>query len=115
MVNWAMPQQTEPQPGGVIPISGGEDVALNYSMRPNTTAMFLSGDTSEMFIRGTDANGMTTVFRAFDINEKLPKTQQQMMGNSGNFATREEIDNIAKDLKEIKELLDGLTAPTPKG
>ena len=110
-----MPQQTEPQPGGIIPINGGEDAALNYSMRPNTTAMFLSGDTSEMFMRGTDANGMTTVFRAFDINEKMPKTQQQMMGNSGNFATREEVDNIAKDLKEIKELLDGLTAPTPKG
>lgn len=110
-------QNTEPQKhGGFIPISGGEESALNYILDPNSTVLFISGDTSEMFMRSVDANGMTNLFRAFDVKEKMPKYQANLMGESfGDFATKEDLQSLANEIKDLRKFLDELTSPDAKG
>lgn len=110
-------QSTEPRrQNGFIPISGGEESALNYILDANSTVFFISGDTSEMFMRSVDSNGMTNMFRAFDIKEKMPKYQVNLMGDSLNdFATKEDMQKLTNEVKDLKKFLDELTSPNIKG
>lgn len=110
-------QSTEPRrQNGFIPISGGEESALNYILDSNSTVFFISGDTSEMFMRSVDSNGMTNMFRAFDIKEKMPKYQVNLMGDSLNdFATKEDMQKLTNEVKDLKKFLDELTSPNIKG
>lgn len=101
---------------GFIPISGGEESALNYILDANSTVFFISGDTSEMFMRSVDSNGMTNMFRAFDIKEKMPKYQVNLMGDSLNdFATKEDMQKLTNEVKDLKKFIDELTSPGAKG
>jgi hypothetical protein len=110
-------QSTEPRrQNGFIPISGGEESALNYILDANSTVFFISGDTSEMFMRSVDSNGMTNMFRAFDIKEKMPKYQVNLMGDSLNdFATKEDMQKLTNEVKDLKKFLDELTSTSVKG
>lgn len=110
-------QSTEPRrQNGFIPISGGEESALNYILDSNLTVFFISGDTSEMFMRSVDSNGMTNMFRAFDIKEKMPKYQVNLMGDSLNdFATKEDMQKLTNEVKDLKKFLDELTSTSVKG
>ena len=110
-------QSTEPRrQNGFIPISGGEESALNYILDANSTVFFISGDTSEMFMRSVDSNGMTNMFRAFDIKEKMPKYQVNLMGDSLNdFATKEDMQKLTNEVKDLKKFLDELTSTSAKG
>lgn len=110
-------QSTEPRRlNGFIPISGGEESALNYILDSNSTVFFISGDTSEMFMRSVDSNGMTNMFRAFDIKEKMPKYQVNLMGDSLNdFATKEDMQKLTNEVKDLKKFLDELTSTSVKG
>lgn len=110
-------QSTEPRrQNGFIPISGGEESALNYILDSNSTVFFISGDTSEMFMRSVDSNGMTNMFRAFDIKEKMPKYQVNLMGDSLNdFATKEGMQKLTNEVKDLKKFLDKLTSTGAKG
>lgn len=110
-------QSTEPRrQNGFIPISGGEESALNYILDANSTVFFISGDTSEMFMRSVDSNGMTNMFRAFDIKEKMPKYQVNLMGESLNdFATKDDIQKLTNEVKDLKKFIDELTSPGAKG
>lgn len=110
-------QSTEPRrQNRFIPISGGEESALNYILDANSTVFFISGDTSEMFMRSVDSNGMTNMFRAFDIKEKMPKYQVNLMGDSLNdFATKEDMQKLTNEVKDLKKFLDELTSTGAKG
>lgn len=99
----------------VINISGGEESAINYMLNPNSTVFFLSSDTSEMFMRGTDANGMTNLFKAYDIKEKMPNYQMGLLERSGDFATKEDLKNLSNEIQDLKKFLDELTSPNAKG
>lgn len=99
----------------VINISGGEESAINYMLNPNSTVFFLSSDTSEMFMRGTDANGMTNLFKAYDIKEKMPNYQMGLLERSGDFATKEDFKNLSNEIQDLKKFLDELTSPNAKG
>lgn len=99
----------------VINISGGEESAINYMLNPNSTVFFLSSDTSEMFMRGTDANGMTNLFKAYDIKEKMPNYQMGLLERSGDFATKEDVKNLSNEIQDLKKFLDELTSPNAKG
>lgn len=99
----------------VITITGGEDSALNFVMEPNKTMFFISSDTSEMFMRGVGANGMTETFKAFDIKEKMPNYQANLIGQTGDFATKEDFNNLSKEIQDLKNFLDELTSPDVKG
>jgi hypothetical protein len=114
-------QSTTQPPGrnpqnGLISISGGEESALNYGLEPGSTVLLLSSDTNEMFMRGTDANGMTNLFRAFDIKEKMPQYQSNMMEqNLENYATKEDVKALSGEIAELRKFLEDLTSPNVKG
>lgn len=105
-------QQPTGQRNGFIPISGGEEAALNYALGSNATVMFISGDTSEMFMRGTDVNGMTNSFRAFDIKEKMTDYQRNLMGDGmTEYASKADVTALAEEISELKKFLEELTSP----
>lgn len=111
-------QQSTQQSGqGVISITGGEETALNYALNPNTTALFISTDTSEMFMRGVDSNGITNLFKAFDYAEKMPQYQSKYMEEqlSHNYVTKEDFNKLSNEITELKKFFDDLSKPVEKG
>lgn len=109
---------TQQQNGqGVISITGGEDTALNYALNPNSTALFISTDTNEMFMRGIDANGITNMFKAFDYKEKMPKYQAAYMERNlnENYVTKEDFNSLRNEIADLRKFFDDLSKPVEKG
>lgn len=111
-------QQSTQQSGqGVISITGGEETALNYPLNPNSTALLISTDTNEMFMKGVDANSITNVFKAFDIKEKMPKYQTKYMEQNlnENYVTKDDFNKLSNEIKELRKFFDDLSKPVEKG
>lgn len=102
---------------GVISITGGEETALNYALNPNTTALLISTDTNEMFMKGVDGNGITNVFRAFDIKEKMPNYQTKYMEQNlnENYVTKTDFDRLSNEIAELRKFFEDLSKPVEKG
>lgn len=110
-------QSTQQNGQGVISITGGEETALNYALNPNSTALLISTDTNEMFMKGIDGNGMLVTFKAFDIKEKMPKYQTKYMEQklNDNYVTKEDFNNLSNEIKELRKFFDELSKPVEKG
>ena len=111
-------QQSAQQNGqGLISITGGEETALNYALNPNTTALLMSPDTNEMFMKSVDSNGITNVFRAFDIKEKMPKYQTKYMEQNlnENYVTKDDFNKLSNEIAELRKFFDDLSKPVEKG
>lgn len=100
---------TEPIGLGVISITGGEKSALSYNMPANSSAFMISPDTNELFMRSVDLSGMTSTFRAFDLKEKMPECQSNMVNQ--NYATKDDFNKLSKDISDLKQFLEDLTKP----
>lgn len=105
-------KQTEPTGLGVISITGGEQSALSYAQPANSNAIFISSDTNELFMKSIDANGMISAFRAFDLKEKMTSQQNNMVDQ--NYVTKNELNELRKDIQDLRQFLDELTKPTIK-
>lgn len=120
MVNGANPylyglnqqKQSEPIGLGVIPITGGEPSALSYNQPANSNAIFISSDTNELFMKSVDINGMVSSFRAFDLIEKMTSQQNNMVDQ--NYVTKSELNDLRKDIQDLRQFLDDLTKPNKK-
>lgn len=110
-------QNTQQNGQGVISITGGEETALNYALNPNTTALLISTDTNEMFMKGVDGNGITNIFRAFDIKEKMPNYQTKYMEQNlnENYVTRSDFDKLSNEIAELRKFFEDLSKPVEKG
>lgn len=110
-------QNTQQNGQGVISITGGEETALNYALNPNTTALLISTDTNEMFMKGVDGNYITNVFRAFDIKEKMPNYQTKYMEQNlnENYVTRSDFDRLSNEIAELRKFFEDLSKPVEKG
>ena len=111
-------QQSTQQSGqGVISITGGEETALNYPLNPNSTALLISTDTKEMFMKGVDANGITNIFKAFDITEKMPKYQTKYIEQNlnENYVTKDDFNKLSNEIRELRKFFDDLSKPVEKG
>lgn len=110
-------QNTQQNGQGVISITGGEETALNYALNPNTTALLISTNTNEMFMKGVDGNGITNVFRAFDIKEKMPNYQTKYMEQNlnENYVTRSDFDKLSNEIAELRKFFEDLSKPVEKG
>lgn len=110
-------QNTQQNGQGVISITGGEETALNYALNPNTTALLISTDTNEMFMKGVDGNCITNVFRAFDIKEKMPNYQTKYMEQNlnENYVTRSDFDKLSNEIAELRKFFEDLSKPVEKG
>lgn len=110
-------QNTQQNGQGVISITGGEETALNYALNPNTTALLISTDTNEMFMKGVDGNCITNVFRVFDIKEKMPNYQTKYMEQNlnENYVTRSDFDKLSNEIAELRKFFEDLSKPVEKG
>lgn len=110
-------QNTQQNGQGVISITGGEETALNYALNPNTTALLISTNTNEMFMKGVDGNGITNVFRAFDIKEKMPNYQTKYMEQNlnENYVTKTDFDRLSNEIAELRKFFEDLSKPVEKG
>ena len=104
-------QNTQQNGQGVISITGGEETALNYPLNPNSTALLISTDTNEMFMKSVDVSGMTNVFRAFDLKEKMPQYQTKYMEQNlnENYVTKDDFNKLHDEIAELKKFFDDLS------
>lgn len=104
-------QNTQQNGQGVISITGGEETALNYPLNPNSTALLISTDTNEMFMKSVDVSGMTNVFRAFDLKEKMPQYQTKYMEQNlnENYVTKDDFNKLHEEIAELKKFFDDLS------
>lgn len=104
-------QNTQQNGQGVISITGGEETALNYLLNPNSTALLISTDTNEMFMKSVDVSGMTNVFRAFDLKEKMPQYQTRYMEQNlnENYVTKDDFNKLHEEIAELKKFFDDLS------
>lgn len=94
------------QNNSMIAFISDNALAVNYPVAPNTTVALINvSDTndSKMFIKSTQPNGMPNPTRVFELKEVTPQTEQT------DSVSRQEFDNLNKQLEQLKTMLAGLT------
>lgn len=98
------------------PINGltrvtGMDGAKAYQMPPNSVAALFDDSYDIMYVKSTDGAGFPTirVFDFFEHKEEAPVQQQPV--NVENFATKQELENLQNEVKQVKEMLSNGKQP----
>lgn len=86
----------------------GMDGARAYQMRPNCCAALFDGNDDVFYIKCTDGAGFPSI-RAFRF-EPVPEEKPQDL----NLVTRQDFDNLASQIDEIKELIANAQQPVRK-
>lgn len=89
---------------GLIRVTG-MDGAKAYQMPPNSVAALFDDSYDIMYVKSTDGAGFPTI-RVFDFYEHKEETPvQQQPVNVENFATKQELENLQNEVKQVKEML----------
>lgn len=82
-----------------------ESMAVNYPVNPGTTVAVLLVDdpnNGKLYIKSAEQNGCPNPMRIFSLKDITPQKV------SGDIVSRQEFDNVNKELQEIKSMLAGL-------
>lgn len=103
--------QNQPQPApanSMITFINDDSVAANYPVAPGTTVALINANDPQdgkMFIKSTEPNGMPNPMRVFSLQEITPQKQ------SGDMVSRQEFDNLTKQLQSMQQLLVAMSQP----
>ena len=102
-------QQQQPAPANsMITFINDDTIAPNYPVAPGTTVALINANDPQdgkMFIKSTEPNGMPNPMRIFALQEVTPQKQ------SADSVSRQEFDELTKQLQNMQQLLVGLQAP----
>lgn len=117
--NPMMTQPQMPQIGAQQPVNGltrvtGMEGAKAYQMPPNSVAALFDDSYDIMYVKSTDGAGFPTirVFDFFEHKEEAPVQQQPV--NVENFATKQELETLENEIKQVKEMLSNGKQPVPE-
>ncbi|MBO4703981.1 MAG: hypothetical protein J5617_04060 [Bacilli bacterium] len=84
-------------------VQGGEIGAKQYYVPPNSTAVLFDAENAEIFYwKSTDSSGMPTIRIAdFKFRDNLQAAASPV--------TKDDIDELRNQIKELREDLDGLS------
>lgn len=102
--NQAQPAQTN----SMITFINDDSMAANYPVAPGTTVALINANDPQdgkMFIKSTEPNGMPNPMRVFSLQEITPQRQ------SGDMVSRQEFDNLTKQLQSMQQLLVAMNQP----
>lgn len=102
-------QQQQPAPANsMITFINDDTIAPNYPVAPGTTVALINANDPQdgkMFIKSTEPNGMPNPMRIFAITEITPQKQ------SVDSISRQEFDELTKQLQNMQQLLGALQQP----
>lgn len=103
--------QNAPMTSGIIWVQG-EAGAKSYLVAPNTTVQLWDSEKQTIYLKSADASGMPSI-RTLDytIREAMPNVAPIASNSvSEAYATKDELQVIAKQMDELRGVLDGLMA-----
>ena len=103
---WQNPNQAQNNANNsMVVFVHDEGMAINYPVNPGTTVAVLMVDdpnNGKLYIKSAEPNGCPNPMRIFSLKDITPQKV------SGDVVSRQEFDNVNKELQEIKNLLAGL-------
>lgn len=107
-------QMASQQPVNCLTRVTGIDGAKAYQMPPNSVAALFDDSYDIMYVKSTDGAGFPTI-RIFDFYEhKEEKPVQQQPVNVENFATKQELETLENEIKQVKEMLSNGKQSVPE-
>lgn len=107
-------QMASQQPVNCLTRVTGIDGAKAYQMPPNSVAALFDDSYDIMYVKSTDGAGFPTI-RIFDFYEHKEETPvQQQPVNVENFATKQELENLQNEVKQVKEMLSNGKQSVPE-
>lgn len=102
------PQQTS---GTGIPWVQGEAGAKAYLVAPGGSVLLMDSEAQSFYIKSADGSGMPLPLRIFDYTERQaqtqtipPTAQAHQPAPAANYATREELETLARRLEELEQV-----------
>ena len=105
---WQNQQPAQNNNNSMVVFVHDESMAINYPVNPGTTVAVLLVDdpnNGKLYIKSAEPNGCPNPMRIFSLKDITPPKV------SGDIVSRQEFDNVNKELQEIKSLLAGLKNP----
>lgn len=99
------------QPSNSLIRVTGIDGAKAYQMPPNSVAALFDDSYDIMYVKSTDGAGFPTIriFDFYEHKEEAPVQQQPV--NVESFATKQELENLQNEVKQVKEMLSNGKQP----
>lgn len=97
-----MQNQNQQQSSGIIWVQG-EAGAKSYLVAPNTTVQLWDSEAQVIYLKSADASGMPSM-RVIDYTIRDNTPQNASFAPKNDFATKDDIINIQKQIDEIKAL-----------
>lgn len=94
----------------MIAFINDDALVANYPVNPGTTvALINANDLNEgrMYIKSAEPNGLPRPMRVFKIQDITPQAK------SSDSVSRQEFENLSKQIMGLQQLLAGLQAPAP--
>ena len=83
----------------------GPESAKAYSLPPNSDVVLFDSENPIFYWKSTDDSGFATL-RTFIFEEQKAVEPQQI--DNSNFATKDDLDILKKNILDMKEILEGL-------
>jgi len=103
------PQPVQQQNQSSIIWVQGEAGAKSYLLAPNTTIPLWDSESQTIYLKSTDASGMPTIkyidYTVRDSGQAVPN----IVTKENNFATKDEIADLAAELTDLKRRVDGIS------
>lgn len=97
----------KPQPlNNLLRVTGPES-AKAYSVPPNSTVVLFDADNAIFYLKSTDDSGFATL-RTFEFSEKAPDVIDVKPEPPVDYATKDDLEKLSKQLADISTALKGL-------
>lgn len=91
-----------------IPINNSQQVDI-YPVAAGTTVMLIDWEHGKMYSKTNPGNGSSAVIKTYTISEDKKEEIRHPSEPVKEYATKEDLNTLTKQLDDIKAILDDLT------
>ena len=103
--NMQQPQRSETN---IIRVTGPES-AKAYAIEKDSSVVLFDAANPIFYVKTTDDGGFPLPLRTFKFEEIIEQPSEPPVDTS-NFATKDDLENLEKNITELKTLLEGLVS-----
>lgn len=104
---YAPQQPQQPQASNGLIWVQGEAGARGYMVAPGQSVLLMDSERQTMYLKSADGSGMPTM-RIYDYTERVAQPQSAQQSAAANYATREEVDALRKEIAALKQSKEGV-------
>lgn len=101
------PQQQQTQASNGLIWVQGEAGARGYMVAPGQSVLLMDSERQTMYLKSADGAGMPTM-RIYDYTERVAQAQPTQQSAAPNYATREEVDALRREIAAMKKGKEGV-------